>query len=100
MTTGVERQPETSTQTDGLVLHGSFLSAKVQEGKPDDKGGKWPDRYIVTILSGDRTIQVEYRDEATAKEAGAIKEPMARVKLPVGVRAAKGFVFYFGRTRS
>lgn len=101
----VETLPETLPQTAGLVLTGNYLSEKVQPGNEDGKGGRWPDRYIVTVLVGDRTVQVEYRDEAAAKEAlasGALEDhgpdmTMCPVRLAVGVRAAKGYVFYYGR---
>lgn len=101
----VETLPETSAPPAGLVLTGNYLSGKVQEGRDDGKGGRWPDRFIVTLLVGDRTVQVEYRDEKAAADAvatgawGATGEALFPVSLPVGVRAAKGFVFYFGRSR-
>lgn len=85
---------------DGLWLQGQFLSTKVQHGRPRANGeGNWPDRQIVTILTGDRTVQVEYRDETAVRAAfgGTMPQPTERVRIPVGNRAAKGFVFYYGR---
>jgi len=81
-------------------VRGKFLSSAVQKGKPDDKGGHWPDKYIVTLLTGDRTVQIEYRDEASAVKAQAVAEPMTSLVLPVGVRAAKNYTFFYGRTRN
>jgi hypothetical protein len=93
-----EALQDTYTLPDGLVLTGQLLSGKVQKGKTREDGeGHWPDRFIVTILTGDRTVQVEYKDEKTAKEYGAYAEALERVTIAVGVRAAKGYVFYFGR---
>lgn len=91
--------PEINDLPDGLTLSGKFLSTKVQHGKAiPDGDGYYPDKFIVTVLAGDRTVQVEYRDEAAAQAAGAIAPaPMEPVVIPVGVRAAKGYVFYFGR---
>lgn len=116
----VEQQQETSGLTDGEWLMGRFLSAKLQPGKPDEKGGKWPDKFVVTILTGERTRQIEYRDERTALAAvtdavilldrlGLIEatdtfvtfddvKAMTPLLLAVGTRAAQKYVFYFGRS--
>lgn len=104
----VETLPETSPRTAGLVLTGNYLSGKVDLGRDDGKGGRWPDKFVVTLLVGDRTAQVEYRNEDAASAAiiegstdsdrhEAPDWTMLPVSLPVGVRAAKGFVFYYGR---
>jgi hypothetical protein len=70
----------------------------VQHGKPrEDGNGNWPDRQVVTLLTGDRTVQVEYSDDNAAKAAIGDPQPTDEVMVPVGVRAAKGFVFYYGR---
>jgi hypothetical protein len=53
----------------------------------------------VTLLTGDRTVQVEYSDDNAAKAAIGDPQPTDEVMVPVGVRAAKGFVFYYGRAR-
>lgn len=95
-----ESTQHASTLPDGLVLTGQFLSAKVQEGRDRPDGGKYPDRFVVTVLVGDRTMQVEYNSEANAALAlGARPEdipPTERISLNVGTRGAKGYVFYYG----
>jgi len=93
---------DVNTLPDGLLLTGEFLSAKQQPGRARaDGSGDYPGKFVVTILNGDRTTQVEYRDEAafenmTGYDLGTL-EKTERVALPVGVRSAKGYTFYFGR---
>lgn len=99
MTTPLSGEGLPASLTDGLWLRGQFLSGKVQKGRPNPEGGNWPDRYIVTLLTGDRTVQIEYGNEEAARAAlgPALGVPTEEVVVPVGVRAAKGYVFYFGR---
>jgi hypothetical protein len=54
---------------------------------------------VVTLLTGDRTVQVEYANDAAARAAIGDPQPTDEVMIPVGVRAAKSFVFYYGRAR-
>jgi len=87
---------------------GRLVGARVQEGRPiPDGSGTYPAKFVVSVLNGDRTVQIEYKNEEAAFEAlrefdpGApdihsIKE-LIRVVLPIGIRSAKGFTFYFGR---
>lgn len=109
MSAGIVLEP--ISLTDGDWVRGQFLSAKVQSGKPrtDADGaviGKWPDKFIVTLLVGERTRQIEYRDEDAALAAFNATNweddvpKTTTVVLPVGHRAAKGFIFYFGRSVS
>jgi len=96
----VSEQPETSTLPDGLVLTGQYLSGKVQEGNfiPDKPGERYPSRWVVSLLVGDRTMQVEFKNEEQARAylGGVDPEPMDRVSMRVGTRGAKGYVFFYG----
>lgn len=88
-------------------MYGQLLSAKVREGRArEDGNGRWPDRFQLTLLTGDRTVSVEYRDEDAAIAAvrasgfmgelsGALNTHLA---LPVGVRSVyQGRPFLYGR---
>lgn len=101
MTTPLSGEGLPANLTDGLWLRGQYLSSKVQHGRPRDPekpdGERWPDRQIVTILTGDRTVQVEYANEDAAQAALGPAVATDEVVIPVGVRAAKNFVFYYGR---
>lgn len=93
---------DVNTLPDGLVLTGQFISAKQQNDRPSADGTRtYPGKYVVTLLNGDRTTQVEYRDERTFENMTGYAvqdlDAMERIALPVGVRAAKGYAFYFGR---
>lgn len=88
----------------GLFLEGDYLSSKVDPGRPRPNGeGSYPDRFIVSVLAGeDSVFRVEYRDAAAAARALGIEafdtlERGTQLRLAVGVRAAKGYAFYFGR---
>lgn len=89
------------THPEGLILYGQYLSTKTQEGRPRDAskpdGERWPDREIVTVLVGDRTYQVEYRDADAARAAVGNVQPTQPIALPVGTRAGGKYVFYYGR---
>jgi len=80
----------------GLHLTGQYLSGK-QEAARTVGETTYPGRYKVSILVGDRVYQVEYKDESAASAALGAVESMGNVSIPVGVRSAKGFTFYFGR---
>lgn len=100
-----------SDMSEGLYVVGRFLSAKLEQGRPrkEKPGERWPDKFKVTILTGDRTVSVEYADEARARAAVLIgagmdssgpdgwPPAMAPVRLPVGTRSAQGYTFFFGR---
>jgi hypothetical protein len=76
---------------------GQLLSLKVEKGNQKPDGSMWPDRYVVSLLIGDRTASVAYRTEEAALGALAGAAQMQMVALPVYVRAAKSYVFYDGR---
>lgn len=88
-----------SATAEGLVVHGELRGGRIEEGRPRSGGeGNWPDRYIVSVLAGDETYRIEFRDEVTARsavgESAAVGDVVA---VPVSVRAAKGYVFYVAR---
>lgn len=86
----------------GLTLTGELRGGRAEEGRPRPSGdGNYPDRYVVSIAAGDDIFRVEYRDEEAARLAvGDTAAKGDTVTVPVGVRAAKGYVFYFGRGAS
>lgn len=88
-----------SAPTLGLVINGELRGGRIEEGRPRSTGeGSWPDRYLVSVLAGDDTFRVEFRDEASAKSAvGPDAGVGDAVSIPVSVRAAKGYVFYVAR---
>jgi len=87
----------TATQP-GLYLVGEYLSGKQEPDQTSDTNGKvYPGRFKVSVLVGDRVFQVEYRDEASKVELIGSPERDDLVTIPVGVRSAKGYTFYFGR---
>lgn len=98
-----ETQRDGSIPQDGLVLSGMFVSARTQPGNDRPDGTKWPDKFNLTLLVGERTLQVEYRGQRECEAALGTSvddlAPMERVEVPVGVRAAKGYVFYYGRNQ-
>lgn len=88
----------------GLVLTGEFLSTEQQADRSDAETGKtYAGRWLVKLLTGDdRVISVEYRNKAVQEEmvGPILAERGDVVTLPVGVRSAKGYTFYFGRSAS
>lgn len=87
----------------GISVTGEYLGG-VQEPDRTDKNDAskvYAGRFKVKLLVGDRVLQVEYRDRAAAEAAvGADLEEVERgtmLHLPIGVRAAKGFAFFYGR---
>ena len=89
-------------QVQGLHLTGEYRRAwqeEAREGTDANGNAKvYAGRFKVRLLVNDRTLDVEYRDEAAAADAlGDAIERGDVVTLPVGVRAAKGYVFYYGR---
>jgi len=93
---------DVNTLPDGLLLTGAFLSAEQKADRHSPDGSKtYKGKYVVTLLVGDRTFQIEYRDENNVYELTGYEitalDPMARVALPVGVRSAQGYTFYYGR---
>lgn len=95
------------TQAEGLHLTGEYRRAWLTDEREGDDGKKYPGRWKVRMLADDRTIDVEYKDEASFLEAldaagydsDSAPERGTVMSLPVGVRAAKGYVFFFGRGR-
>jgi len=100
--------------SDGLLVQGRILSAKLNPGRArnpnDESAGRWPDRFGITLLTGDRTVSVEYSDrgaaEAAFRAAGYLElgdfdeliTEQTRVTLPVGVRNVyQGRPFLYGR---
>lgn len=85
----------------GLTLAGEFLGTTQQADRTvGDK--TYAGRFIVKLLADDRVFNVEYKDEQTAQDAAGI-DGLHRgdwIQLPVGVRAAKGYTFFFGRRGS
>lgn len=83
----------------GLTLTGEFRRAFQEEPREGSDGKTYPGRYKVRVLdAGDRTVDVEFKDQDRAVEVmGGMPEPGDVVSIPVGVRAAKGFAFFFGR---
>lgn len=84
------------------MLTGPFIMTKQQKDRESRDGSKtYPGKYVVTVLSGDRTVQVEYANERafTAMTGYVPSElaPQERIALPVGVRSAQGYTFFFGR---
>lgn len=79
-------------------MQGEFLSlrpGKVWRGKDGDERKPW----VVTVLVGDRSYQVEYRDEDTASAAVAGLDRGDPVDLSVYARAkGKDWLAFSGRT--
>jgi len=97
---------ETSDEarTAGLWLRGEFLSAEqlADQTKPAKDGSgtvTYRGRFVVKMLVGDRVYQVEYKD----REDAFVRIPLdvvARgdvIEVPLGVRSAQGYTFYYGR---
>lgn len=80
----------------GLWVSGLFLGG--EQEKDRTVGDKtYPGRFKVKLLVGDRVVQVEYpnEDRATAAMPDTV-EVMGPLTLPIGVRSAKGYTFYYG----
>jgi hypothetical protein len=75
----------------GFHLTGEFLSIKPGKAWTSKQDGVTRTPSLVTLLAGgDRTVQVEYRDEASASEAVALAGGRERgdiVMLPIFARA-------------
>lgn len=99
MPDNLEKPQQTFSLPDGQWLSGQFIGTSIQRGSPRQDGGVYPDKFIVSILSGTRSVQVEYKDEGAARAAfgGAMPTKLDRVLIPIGVRSAKGYTFFFGR---
>lgn len=86
----------------GLVMTGEFLGTEQQKDRTS--GDKtYPGRFLVKLLIGDRVNQVEYRSEDDAQgaliDAGLDGAAISRgdvLSIPVGVRSAKGYTFFYG----
>ena len=94
----------TSAVRPGLVITGEYVDA-VQEGESTGQNGKtYPGRYKVGLLVGRRVVDVEYRTEDVfldhLADLGYSGTPQKgdMIALPVGVRSAQSYTFYFGRT--
>jgi hypothetical protein len=86
----------------GLWMTGEFLGTVQERERTDltDASKVYPGRFKVKVLTGDRVLQVEYKDEPEALSRIGLADWPARgadVTLPVGVRSAKGYTFFFGR---
>lgn len=81
----------------GLWLSGEYLGGTQERDRTTDDGRTFAGRYKVKLLVDDRVFQVEYRGEDEAVEAIGTPERGDVVTVPVGVRSAKGFTFYYGR---
>lgn len=82
---------------------GQFLDAKQEADRTTPDGGRtFKGKYALTLLVGDRTFRVEYRDKAQCVEfIGEDPEGlprMERIALNVGVRSAQSYTFYYGRS--
>lgn len=88
-----------SASVEGLTVTGELRGGRVEEGRDRQSGeGRWPDRYILSVLAGDDTFRIECRDESAARAlVGESAALGAQVTIPVLVRAAKGYVFYVAR---
>jgi len=86
----------TTATRPGLYLVGQYLAGKLEADR-EAEGKVYPGRFKVSVLVGDVVYRVEYRDEAAAVEAIGSPDRDDLVTIPVGVRSAKGFTFYFGR---
>ena len=87
----------------GLFMSGEFLGTELEPDRPskDDPTKVYPGRFKVKLLVGDRVYQVEYpnEDEALSRIGiGGWPERGDGLTVNVGVRSAKGFTFYFGRS--
>lgn len=85
----------------GLWVAGEYLGAEKRPDRPDGHGGTYAGKFVVSLLVGKRVVDVEYRDEQAAEAAmpGAVARGDL-ITLGIGVRAAKGYTFYFGRSGS
>jgi hypothetical protein len=90
---------------EGHWIAGRFVSGVQQEDRASADGRTFKGRFIVTLLVNDRSVPIEYSNEAQALaaigSAGALPGDMAAVAAKVGVRAAaKGgvpaYAFFFG----
>lgn len=84
-------------QPEGLQLTGEYRRAWKEDDRTGDDGKVYAGRYKVRLLANDRTIDVEYRDEQSALDALNGAERGDVLTIPVGVRAAKGYTFFYGR---
>ncbi len=87
-------------QAEGLQLTGEYRRAWKEDDRTatDGTGKVYAGRFKIRLLANDRTIDVEYRDEDSASHALGGAERGDVVTVPVGVRAAKGYTFFYGRT--
>jgi hypothetical protein len=95
--------PEISTLPDGLTLVGQFLGSQQEADRTSPDGERtFKGKYTVTVLVGQQTMRVEYKDRAQCMEiVGEDVESiprMERIALHVGVRSAQGYTFYYGRS--
>lgn len=86
-------------QAEGLTLTGEYRRAWQEEDRTAADGKTYPGRFKVRVLANDRTVDVEFKNEGTALSILGGEEPQRGelVSIPVGVRAAKGYVFFYGR---
>ena len=81
----------------GLVMTGEYLGSVQERDRTTEDGRTFQGRFKVKLLVSDRVVQVEYRDaEAAAAALGHEPERGDLVSLPVGVRSAKGYTFFYG----
>jgi hypothetical protein len=87
-------------QAEGLYLTGEYRGGVQESDRQSDDGKKtYPGRFKASILAGRRVLDVEYSDEnAFMQSAGGEAVTFGElVTVPVGVRSAKGYTFFFGR---
>jgi hypothetical protein len=90
-------------QAEGLWLTGEYRGGVQEQDRQSDDGKRtFPGRFKASVLAGRRVLDVEYSDEAAflaaAMADGTDVAFGSTVTLPVGVRSAKGYTFYFGRS--
>lgn len=89
----------TSAPTRGILIEGEFLGVEQQRDRTVGDT-TYPGRYIVKLLAGGRVHDIEFKDAAAAEnlvpELGAAQR-LDVLTIPVGYRASKGYVFWFGR---
>lgn len=83
---------------DGMLVKGEFIKSAVQEDRRDPNTGTvYAGKHVVSILTDDRVVQVEYKDGAAVTAAIGAPERGDRVIVSIGQRLSKGYLFNFGR---